>query len=380
MKPYVKYLIALVGTLLAMGVFYVKVYVPKSTYEIISPSVGDLEVSVKGIGNVSALNIYTITAQTGGKILELFVDEGAWVKKGDLLIVMDGVDLARQLEMANATLHKSSFDVAAAKSELKNLNAQKELLQITHKRYLKLKEQGFVSQSEFDKSDAELKGSNAAIEVATSRINAAKAALAVAKNNLQAIEEKMRRLKVYSPIDGYVVAKDAQVAQSVLSSTSIFTIVDPSGLWVEMKIDERISSQIKLDQNATIMLRSQADKLYKARVKRIVSISDSVTLEREIDVAFESLPTPFYINEQAEVRIAVETLVNVVKIPANALARKDGVLGVWLLEDSRAKFHAIEKIAQNDEEIAVANLEKRSKIVVPNAKKKPLSDGAKVYK
>jgi membrane fusion protein, macrolide-specific efflux system len=66
MKSSLKYLIALIVVALIAIVFYQKVYIPKSTYEIISPIHGEINVTVKGIGNVSALNIYSITAQ-GGK-------------------------------------------------------------------------------------------------------------------------------------------------------------------------------------------------------------------------------------------------------------------------------------------------------------------------
>lgn len=379
MKPYMKYLIAIVIVAMIVGVFYIKVYIPKSTYETIKPTVGDLQVTVKGIGNVSALNIYSITAQTGGRILELLVDDGVWVKKGDLLVVMDGVDLPEQLDVAKANLSKTGYDITASENELKNLKAQKELLQITYNRYAKLKEQGFASQSEYDKADAELKSVNANIAVATSRINSAKAALMIASKNRDVIKTKIDRLKVYSPIDGYVISKNAEVAQNVLPSTPIVTIVDPKTLWVETKIDERISSQIKFAQSATITLRSQPEKVYKGSVKRIVSMSDAVTLEREIDVAFETLPTPFYINEQAEVHIVVNNLSSVVKIPTNVVVQRNGKLGVWLVEKSLAKFQVIEKIAQNDSEIAISNIDKASHIIVPNSKKKPLSDGAKVH-
>jgi len=379
MKPYMKYLIAVVSVAIIVGIFYIRVYIPKSTYETIEPTVGDLQVSVQGIGNVSALKIYSITAQTGGRILKLLVDDGAWVKKGDLLVVMDGVDLPQQLDVAKANLIKISYDITASENELQNLKAQKELLQITYSRYAKLKEQGFASQSEYDKADAELKSVNANMAVARSRIHSAKAALVVAQKSRDVIQTKIDRLKVLSPIDGYVISKSAEVAQNVLPSTPILTIVDPKTLWVETKIDERISSQIKIAQSATITLRSQPQKLYKGSVKRILSMSDAVTLEREVDVAFETLPTPFYINEQAEVHIVVQNLSGVVKIPTKVVVQKDGKLGVWLVENSRAKFQVIEKIAQNDTEVAISNIDKASHIIVPNTKKKPLSDGAKVY-
>ncbi|MDQ7042124.1 MAG: biotin/lipoyl-binding protein, partial [Sulfurimonas sp.] len=130
MKLNIKYLIISLILALGIAVFYNKVYIPKTTYKTLTPQVGDLEVTIKGIGNVNALNIYSITAQSGGKILKILADDGDWVKKGDLLVVVDGVDLFEQLEIAKANIKKSSYDLKGAKAELKNLYAQKELLEI----------------------------------------------------------------------------------------------------------------------------------------------------------------------------------------------------------------------------------------------------------
>jgi multidrug efflux pump subunit AcrA (membrane-fusion protein) len=134
-----RYIIGLVLIALIATLFYNKVYIPKTTFETIKPTVGKIDVTVSGIGNVGAKNIYNITAQSGGKILELLTDEGQWVKKGDLLIVMDGVDLEEQLEVSLANLTKARYELVAAKSELENQNAQNALLEVTYNRYLKLK-------------------------------------------------------------------------------------------------------------------------------------------------------------------------------------------------------------------------------------------------
>ena len=380
MKSSLKYLIALIVVALIAIVFYQKVYIPKSTYEIISPIHGEINVTVKGIGNVSALNIYSITAQGGGKILEILKDDGDWVKKGDLLIVMDGVDLSEQLEVAQANLNKTKFDALAAKSELANQQAQRKLLKVTYNRYAKLKEQGFASLSEYDKADMELKSSNANIVASEAKINSANAAINVASKNVKAVEARIDRLSIYSPVDGYVISKEAEASQSVLSSTSILKIVDPETLWVETKIDERISSKIALNQKATIRLRSRPDKTYEGIVKRVASMSDAVTLEREVNVAFSTLPKPFYINEQAEVNIIAESFHNVLKIPSSVVIQRQGKLGIWLAKEEHAEFLEIKKIAQSENEIAISNIDANTQIIVPNPSKKPLSDGMKIHR
>jgi hypothetical protein len=113
-------------------------------------------------------------------------------------------------------------------------------------------------------------------------------------------------------------------------------------------------------------------------VKKISTMSDAVTLEREVFVAFESIPKPFYINEQAEVKIEVRTYVDVLKLPLKVIVQENGEMGVWILKERHTYFHKIEKIAQSDEEMAVSNIDKDMQIIIPDNAKKSLRDGMKI--
>ena len=379
MKTILKYLLILTGASLLAGLFYFKVYIPKTSYKVLSPKKGNLEISIHGIGNVNAQNIYNITTQSGGKILHIYTEEAEWVKKGDLLIEMDGVDLPDQKEIAKATLKKAEYELIASKSELQNQKIQKELSKKTYNRYTKLNEQGYAAQSEYDKAYADLQSINSLILVSKSHINSAKAQILLSQKSIKAINTKINNLKVYAPVDGYVITKDAEVTQNVLPTHVILKIVDASTLWVETKVDERVSGKVKIGQVANIILSSQPNRVYKGIVKRILPVSDMVTLEREVDVAFVNIPKPFYINEQAEIEIYTQNLKNILKIPMKVIVQNSGKIGVWILKDQHANFKEIKKIAQNTDFIAISNLNEKSLIIVPDSTKKPLSDGVRVY-
>jgi len=379
MKGSIKYLLTVVVIATLGLLVYVKVFIPKHTFAIIHPTSGQLNVTVQGIGNVNALNIYTITAQTGGEILQILTDEGRWVKKGDLLIVMDGVDLPQLLETANADFKKAEYEVKALQGDLRNQEAQRTLLQITFSRYKKLYKQGFVAQAEYDKALADLQGIRAAIKATESRIKSSRSGVTAASKQVDALQKKIDRLRIYSPTDGYVYTKEAEVAQYVQPSSTILKIVDPASLWVEVKLDERISAQVKPSQEARIILRSQPDRQYKGVVKRIDAMTDPVTLERTINVAFATLPKPFFINEQARVIINVRKYDHVVKIPLTTVVQRNGKTGVWVVRNGRAHFLTIKTVAVNDSEMAIANGDINTSILIPDNHKKSLSEGMRIY-
>jgi len=378
MNSLMKYSLVAILALGGATVFYNKVYIPKSTYSKVSPSKGDMAVTIFGIGNVDAKNIYALNAQSAAKILSITKDAGEWVKKGELLVEMDPVDLPLLLEEAQISVKKASLELIATQKELQSLIAQKNLASITYKRYAKLKEQSFASQSEYDKAKADLDALDAQIAASKAHINSAKAEITRAKKSTQALSVKLSRFKIYAPVDGYIIARDADVQESVIPSQAILKIVDPKTVWIRAYIDEKISGGVALNQEASITLRSQSNKTYKGYVSRIVPQSDAVTGEREVDVMFKKLPLPFYINEQAEVEISTQILKKIIKIPANTLVHKDEKSGVWILKDKKAHYKEVEILARNAEEVAVSGLNSSDILIIPAVNKKPLSEASRV--
>ena len=379
MKKLMKYLlIALLvggsGTL-----FYKKVYIPKTTYETLTSTKGDLSVEIYGIGNVGAKNIYSITAQTGGKILSILTDEGKWVKKGDLLITIDSIDIPILWEEAKITVEKANSEYIATQKEMESLVAQKHLAQIMYERYAKLKKQSFASKAEYDKAKADLGIVDAQIAASKAHIASSKMEVIRAKKAVEALSAKLSRYKVYAPVDGYVITRNAEVAQSVLPSQNILQIVDPKSVWIKTYIDEKISGSVKVGQKATIKLRSQHEKRFTGTVKRIVAQSDAVTQEREVNVAFDKLPIPFYMNEQAQVSIASLTYKDVVKVPVNALSYYKEKTGVWVEKERKAHFIPLKIIARGHKEVVVNGIDDDTTILIESSNNKPLKEGLSVH-
>ncbi|ABB44639.1 Secretion protein HlyD [Sulfurimonas denitrificans DSM 1251] len=381
MKNYLKYIIPGVIVVAIGAIFYNKVYVVKSTFQTIKPSIGELHVTIRGIGNVDAKNIYNITAQSGGKINEIFFDEGDFVKKGDLLLIIDSVDMPLLVEEAKASLLKAGFEASSSKESKEALEAQRTLIESTHARYKKLLEQKYLSQAEYDKAKSDLTNIDAQIASAKAKIASASSEELRLKKSIEALKEKLQRFKIYSPVDGYIISKDAELASYVLPSSTIFKIVDPKTLWIRTNIDERVASELKVGQKATINLRSKPNENIPATLQRVVATSNAVTLEREINVGFDVTPDKFYINEQAEVHVEVATYKDAIKIPAKLLRTYKEQRGVWVADGDSALFKPIEILAQNDNEVAVkSGISAEAELLELDISKKPLSNGMKIFR
>jgi len=378
MKSFYKYIIGAGVIALLAFVVYNKVYIPKTTYETLKATKGDIALKVFGIGEVGAKTLYNVSAGVNAKLISLATDEGQWVKQGEMIAAFDSVDLPIQVEEAKIGVQKARSELIALEKELKSLQAQKQLALVTYNRYAKLKKQSFASQSEYDKAQADLKVIEAQIEATKAHINSSKTEVLRASKSVKALEEKLSRYTVYAPVDGYVIAKKADLGQTLLAAQTLFEIVRSDDVWVKGYIDERISGDVKVGAKATIKLRS-SKKQYDAYVKRIAPQSDAITQEREVDVAFENLPIPFYINEQAEVYIDTKELKNVVIVPAVTLVYKDDISGVWIKKGQKAHFQKVELLGISDGKAAVKGLASGSELLLVSTKNKPLKEGMKVH-
>jgi len=379
MQKYLKYAVVILLVAALVALFYNRVYIPKTTYKTVKPVYGDMHTEVFGVGNVGAKYTYNITAQTGGKITKILTDEGKWVKKGDLLVTIDSVDVPQLLEEAKILVKKAVSELTATQKEMASLQAQKVLAKITYIRYARLKEQSFASKAEYDKAKADLGVIDAQIEATKAHIESAKMEVERAKRNVKALKEKLSRYTIYAPVDGYVIDREAEVAQTVLPSQTILQIVSPKDVWVRTYIDESIAGNVKVGQKARIILRSQGERQFEGRVSHIVPKSDAVTEEREVDVTFEKLPEPFFINEQAKVSIASKHYTGVVKVPLRALSYYNGKSGVWVKESGKAHFIPLTIIARGSRFAAVKGIEEDRVILIESEKKKPLKEGSSVH-
>ncbi len=375
----VKYLVILAIIGIGGFLFYNKIYIPKITYKTTLPKKGNISVKVFGIGNEGAKDIYSINAGVSAKVLSILTDEGKWVKKGDLLVVMDEVNLPELLKEAKLGVNKAKFDFIASQKELKGFLAQKSLALITFKRYDKLKKQSFVSKAEYDKAKSDLSQIKAQIEATKAHINSAKIGIKIAKKAVDSLQTRISRYKIYSPVSGFVISKNIQTHQAVLPNQTILEIVDPKTVWIKTYIDEKISADIKVGQKAIITLRSKQNKKLKGYVKRIVAQSDPVTLEREVDVAFDKLPIPFYINEQAQVVIITKQFKKLLRVPANLIVYKDEKPGIWIVKNNKAHFQNVKIIARGENYIGISGIKDNTKLLITSPGNKPLKEGMSLH-
>lgn len=372
-----KYIIgALIIT--AIGVVsYNKVYVPKHTFQTIKAQKDNMSVKVNGIGEVSSKEYYKIGSIYGGKVLDLTINEGEFIKKDTLIANIDSVDLKNKIDELSANIKKVKSDIYSLeidkKSAIASYNYQNEIL----KRNKKLYNKGAISGLDYTKYKTNATTAQLKIKSIEAKINSLNSQKLQLIASLDGLKERLKRYTIVSPISGYVVKKYLSNYAIINPNQTILEIVDPKDVWISTHIDTRISGDIAIGNSASIKLRSTS-KIYTGKVVNIKPINNNVTYEREVNVAFDNLPIPFYLQEQANVTIDTKDLKDIIKVPVKALTIYNQKEGVWIVKDSKVKFKAIKILAYSKNSVATKDISTEDKLVIPDPKKKSLTNGMKI--
>ena len=339
----------------------------------------DLSPSVYGIGTVEARRAYAVGPTQAGRLLRVWVDQGDRVRAGQLLAEIDPVDLLQRGEAAASAAARARQTAQAAQAQVAEAASRVRLAQANHARYQALAKQGFVAQEMADSRRNEAAAAEAALAAARANASGAQRDISRAEAESRGIQQVSNNLKLLSPIDGVVTAREAEPGTTVVAGQAVLRLVDPGQLWVRARVDQARAQGVAVGQVAGIVLRSAPGSVMPGKVARIELQSDAVTEERIIAVAFDPPPAQLYLGELAEVTIRQPGARDVLAVPRAALAQFKGQTGVWQVVDGRARFQPVQPGVQTAEQVQiVSGLNAGDNLVVYSAKQ--LDDGVRVSK
>ena len=250
-------------------------------------------------------NEVIVSPQITGRIVNLTVDEGSQVKKGDLIAELDRTELEASLAAAKAnvdTLENSvteaqhnyswtsdqtsaSLDQAQAMTtssdaQLEQAKAQLWRDQSDLKRMQQLYDKREVSAQDRDHAEAAVRMSEANVKALEDALKAQKASIAVAQANRKQVDMRKSAVastiaqleqaratvaqvtaqlaytKIYAPIDGIVSVRVAKQGEVVAQGSPIVVVVDVDHLWVRADVEESYIDSIQFGEKMRVRLPS----------------------------------------------------------------------------------------------------------------------------
>ncbi|MEZ0309507.1 MAG: efflux RND transporter periplasmic adaptor subunit [Ramlibacter sp.] len=297
---------------------------------------GHVIAQVTGPGTVQARVPVTISSRITSTVVGVAVDVGDLVQPGQLLVTLEGGDLASRHAAVRRQQESIARQVDAAAAGVDKARADVELARMRTKRDSDLHAKGFVSQAALDVSVAGARASEAGLQSAEATRAARQADLAALSEELAIARAQAGYARLNAPMAGHVVQRLVEPGSTVGPGVPILRLVDPATLWVGTRVDEAMVERIAVGQPAMIRLRSGS--VLAGRVERIALQSDAATRELEVYVAFAGPPPRVAIDQEAEVRIDVGSEEGLV-LPASAITPgPGGQPGVLKVVEGRTRF------------------------------------------
>lgn len=281
--------------------------------------------SLFGIGTVEARYTYKIGPTFAGRIKNLDVHVGDYVKAGQVLGEMEPVDLDERIRSQESVLKRAQ--AALVEAEARKVFAEQQL-----QRYAQLLDVQAVSEESITVKRQDLQVADAALSVA-------KADIARARSDGEGLIVQKSNLRLIAPVAGVVAVRDADPGTTVVAGQAVVEVIDPQSLWVNVRFDQINASGLAADLPARIALRSRSREVLEGHVLRVELKADEVTEEMLAKVTFDNQPEPLpSLGELAEVTVELPALPAMPLIPNAAVQRQEGKVGVWRITDGDLSF------------------------------------------
>lgn len=307
----------------------------KNKVETAYPSIEKITHSVYASGIVKSYNQYQVYAKVNGVITQIFVQDGAFVKKGQAIIKLG--DDAQKLNYENAKLLANYSDASVNKEKLQQAQTEMDVAKLKMENELSLldRQKKLWSQEIGTKNDIdqrELLYKNAA-----SNYNASKLRLNDLKKliNFQSEQTKrtasisstsMNDFMIKSEIDGKIYSLSKEKGEMVNTQTPIAVIGDASKFYVELQVDEYDISKLVNGQKVLLTMDSYKGEVFEATISKMYSMMNERSKSFKVEAIFTKQPQNLYPNLTTEANIIIEVKEKAITIPRNYLIGNDLVL------------------------------------------------------
>ena len=329
-------------------------------------------------GYVTARRRATISSKVTGKVLEVFVEEGKAVHKGQVLARLDDSQVRASLVVGEAQLETAKRGFAEDEARLREA-------ELTLARREQLVKEQVISKSELDSARAEVESLRARIEVAHQQVRVAESIVSQRRTDLADME-------VRAPFDGVAISKDAQAGEMIspvsagggFTRTGVATIVDMTSLEIEVDVNESYINRVHAAMPVEAVLDAYPDWRIPAHVIATIPSADRQKATVKVRIGFEQLDPRILPDMGVKVSFLNERPANDgaaqrprLLVPKSAVRSADGRSIVFVMHDDRVERRAVSlgSTIGNDTEV-LSGVSGGERVVVEGPQ--TLKDGDKV--
>lgn len=271
-------------------------------------------------GRTEPNKIARVAAREPGEVIEILVQEGQFVKKGQVILRLDQSDLNQQISAAKALLTQREVEYKGA---------------------LKLEQTGLNDK------------------VALAR---AKSNLEQAKATISQLELSFARTEIKAPFSGVINQRLVELGDYLGRGDAILELADLNPLIVRANVTQKEVTGLSIDQTVSGLFIN--DKRYQGRIRYIASVADAGTNTFKIEAAFDNPNFQYRAGFSTQLDITYDTVSAIRLSPAFMALDENGNIGVKTLnENNQVIFTPIDIVKSEADGIWLAGLGEQAKVI-----------------
>jgi HlyD family secretion protein len=235
----------------------------------------DLEAIVSASGKIQPKFLVNISAETSGRVVDLAVNEGDRVKKGQFLLQIDPKSLRTRVDGGEASLQVAEVSLEQMRQATETARVQLEQAKQNLARQQGLWKQQLTTRETLERAENDVKTAESSLQEREKSAKAQDSRIMQERASLDSARYDLSKVRMESPIDGIVTKRNIQQGETAVigtmnnAGTVLLTLADMSVIQAEVEVDETNIPNVKLGQAAKISIDAIPDRTFRGHVSEI---------------------------------------------------------------------------------------------------------------
>lgn len=265
------------------------------------------------LGVAKAFYHSNLSSEEGGKIKEFLKNKGSFVRKGEVILVLENEVLKSNMDAA-----KAQYDLAE-NNFLKQEQIYKENV-ISEMQFLNFKYQ----------RDA-------------------------AKANYELFKARYERTFIKAPFTGIVDSRFSEIGEMVLPGAPVVSVVSMYNIKVEAGVPENYINMVKIGDSVKVVFNDLGNATYNERISYVGNTISTNNRTFPIEIKINNKDGKIKPELSAQIYIYKEKFNNALIIPEETLTKTDLGYVVFVEEDGVAKMRVVEIISRSNNTVALSS-------------------------
>jgi HlyD family secretion protein len=309
---------------------------PGTTVTVEAIKARDLEAIVSASGKIQPKRLVNISADTPGRVVDLAVNEGDRIKKGQFLLQIDPKSLRTRVDSGTASLEAAEGSLEQLRQAVETARAQLDQAQKTAARQRDLWNQQLTTRESLEKAENDVAVATSALREREKQVTSQSARINQERAGLESARYDLSKVRIESPIEGIVTRRNIQEGETAVigtmnnAGTVLLTLADMSVIQAEVEVDETNIPNVSLGQTAKVTIDALPDRTFKGHVSEIGNSPIQSTTQSNTSTQATNFKVVVMLDEPipdvrpgftctADITTATRTNVTAVPIPAVAV-------------------------------------------------------------